>query len=247
MPFNCDPCGCPDDHSRHEPTWRKAMITTICSVATAIADAVIAIIAAIQAAAVSIVDAIHAMSGAILNAIADAVTTITTTVYHVIIDEGFNHIGQVSIDAELPAGTQHIGQVCIDCEIPAGTQHIGQVSIDAELPAGTQNIGDVDIASMPAVVLASDTVVDSARKTVAVPGTQEQFASQACKRVDIMALPTNTDIVCVGGANVDAALLTRQGIALAAGQTYSVSVANTNILWVDAVVAGEGVCYNWFA
>ena len=191
MPFNCDPCQCTDNHYRHEPTWKKAVLTVLCAIATAITNAL-------------------------------------TNVFHVIVDSG-----QIEVTA-LPAVV-----VSTLPSIPAGDNNIGNVDI-VTMP-------NVTIGSMPDVVLASDSSVQSVRKTVTNAGTREQLASQACKRVDIMALPTNTDIVCVGGTAVVAAVLTRNGIALSAGQTYSVSVNNTNLLWVDTVVSGEGVCYNYFA
>lgn len=30
MAFDCDPCTCPEQHYRHEHTWRKAIITLLC-------------------------------------------------------------------------------------------------------------------------------------------------------------------------------------------------------------------------
>jgi hypothetical protein len=34
MPYNCDPCVCPDQHYRDNQSWKKAVITLLCRLST---------------------------------------------------------------------------------------------------------------------------------------------------------------------------------------------------------------------
>ena len=111
---------------------------------------------------------------------------------------------------------------------------------DMVLDAGTNHIGEVS--------LSSDTTIAQGTKVVTDAGTPEALAASAtpCKRVDVQALHTNTDMVVVGGAGVIAAVGTRTGIALAAGQTYSFSIDDLSKVYIDAVVDAEGVSFTYF-
>lgn len=67
--------------------------------------------------------------------------------------------------------------------------------------------------------------------------------SQACKHIDIMASVANTGIIYVGGSGVTAAT----GIALYAGDVYSVDIDNLNDVYVVATVDGENVQYTYYS
>lgn len=85
------------------------------------------------------------------------------------------------------------------------------------------------------------------RKTVTTAGTRVTLAaSTACKRVDVQALATNTDVVCVGGTTVVAASGSRTGMALNPGDVYSIEISNLNSVNLDSVVNGEGVSFVYY-
>jgi len=88
------------------------------------------------------------------------------------------------------------------------------------------------------------TIVDG-RKTVAVAGTAEKLitAATACRQVTITALLTNTDYVVVGASTVVAAEGTRRGTPLVAGQAITMDIDDVSKIYLDAVVAGEGVSF----
>lgn len=85
------------------------------------------------------------------------------------------------------------------------------------------------------------------RKVVTTSGTEVQLAaSQAVKSVTVQAETDNTSYVVVGTTTVVAALATRQGIALAAGDTVSFApdeVSDLGDIWIDAVTNGDGVTF----
>lgn len=85
------------------------------------------------------------------------------------------------------------------------------------------------------------------RKTVVTPGTAVPLvaASTPCKWVMVTALPANTDKVAVGAAGVLAAAGTLNGTPLNASESAVFPVANVNLLYLDARVAGEGVSFTW--
>lgn len=91
--------------------------------------------------------------------------------------------------------------------------------------------------------------VFSARKVVAAAGTAERLAAIAgtsCARIDITAELDNTGVVCVGGSGVVAALATRTGTPLEAGDSVTLHVRDLYYVLVDATVSGDGVTYNYF-
>lgn len=86
------------------------------------------------------------------------------------------------------------------------------------------------------------------RKTVTTPGTAVALAaSTACRRVVVTALPDNTELVVAGGSGVVAAVATRTGRPLAPGACTVFEIDNVSKVFVDAVTAGEGVCFSYEA
>lgn len=82
------------------------------------------------------------------------------------------------------------------------------------------------------------------RKVVAVAGTAESLAATTtCKKVDIVAETDNTGIIVVGDSTVVAALATRKGVPLYAGDFYSLEIADPATLFLDTTVSGDGVTY----
>lgn len=93
-------------------------------------------------------------------------------------------------------------------------------------------------------ILAGYTAIGDGRKVVAAAGTAEALAtSTACKRVIIMAETNNTGVITVGGSTVVAALATRQGIPLNAGDSVTITIDNLSKIYLDTTVNGDGVTY----
>ena len=89
--------------------------------------------------------------------------------------------------------------------------------------------------------------VGDGRKVVTTAGTREALASSTpCKKVDITAETDNTGVVVVGGSTVVAALSTRRGVPLYAGDTYSLEIDNLNDINIDTTVSGEGVTFTYY-
>lgn len=93
---------------------------------------------------------------------------------------------------------------------------------------------------MTAQVYQSSTI-GTFRITVTSAGTRVQLPSNECKFVDLTAETDNTGYMVVGGASVVASLATRQGRPLIAGETVRYWVTNTNVLYIDSTVNGDGI------
>lgn len=92
-------------------------------------------------------------------------------------------------------------------------------------------------------VLATETegsgAVGTGTKTVTTAGTRVQMTAQACRRVFIQALSSNSGVLVIGGAAVVAAEATRQGLALYATQGAYFNVNNMNLLYIDSTSNGD--------
>ena len=107
-------------------------------------------------------------------------------------------------------------------------------ALDVNIAGGaTIDIGDVEIKGHAAIADGSNTSVSDT--------TPEYLygddTSVPCKHVDIMAAIANTGIIYVGATGVTAAT----GIALYAGDVYSVDIENLNLIYVLASVDTEDV------
>ncbi len=84
----------------------------------------------------------------------------------------------------------------------------------------------------------------NAQKTVAVPSTSEQCVAQAIPNgfaLTVMALPTNTGNIGIGTTAANSDLATGTPVILGPGAAARLFVTNANLVWVDAIVAGNGV------
>ena len=123
----------------------------------------------------------------------------------------------------------------IDNDNDVVTVTSNRLDVNATLVAGaTIDIGDVEI-------LGHSTIASGQNDTV---GTSAEVltSSTACKHVDIMAAVANTGIIYVGGSGVT----TATGIALYAGDVYSLDIDNLNDVYVIATVNGENVQYTYY-
>jgi hypothetical protein len=87
------------------------------------------------------------------------------------------------------------------------------------------------------------------RKVVTTAGTRVQLAaSEAVRGVTILAETDNTGVIVVGGPTVVAALATRQGIPLDAGDSMSFEpheVDDLADIYLDSTVNGDGVTFTY--
>ena len=110
-----------------------------------------------------------------------------------------------------------------------------KLDVNATLVAGaTIDIGDVEITGHSTIASGQNDTVGTSAEVLT--------SSQACKHVDIMAAVANTGIIYVGGSGVTAAT----GIALYAGDVYSVDIDDLNDVYVIATVDGENVQYTYY-
>ena len=120
----------------------------------------------------------------------------------------------------------------------------GKLNVNATLVAGaTIDIGDVEILGHGTIAsYQNDTVGTSAEilnQGAGAGGSGLAASSLACKHIDIMAAVANTGIIYVGGSWVTAAT----GIALYAGDVYSLDIDDVNNIFVLATEDGENVQY----
>lgn len=101
---------------------------------------------------------------------------------------------------------------------------------------------------LPVQTVSANTTIGDGRKVVTTAGTRVTLASStACKQVAITAETDNTGIVVVGGSTVVAALATRQGVPLYAGDSITLDLDNLADIYIDSTVNGDGVTYVYFA
>lgn len=88
------------------------------------------------------------------------------------------------------------------------------------------------------------TGIASGRKVVAAAATAETLAaSTACREVTITAELDNTGVVVLGGSAVIAALATRRGHPLNAGDSVTIPIDDLAKIYLDVTVSGDGVTY----
>jgi hypothetical protein len=109
-------------------------------------------------------------------------------------------------------------------------------ALDVNIAGGASiDIGDVEVKGHAAIGQGRNTnISDTTPETIG--------ASTACKHVDLQAYPTNTGAIYVGADDVTAT----EGIALYAGDIYSIDIENVNIIYVLAEVDGEDVRYTYY-
>ena len=83
--------------------------------------------------------------------------------------------------------------------------------------------------------------VIAAVAVVAAAGTRVQLPANAIRTITIKALAANSGVIYVGASDVDAS----SGFPLAAGDTISMDLANSDLIWIDSSVSGDGC--NWIA
>lgn len=79
------------------------------------------------------------------------------------------------------------------------------------------------------------TAISHALVPVVTAGTRVQLATTTAKSITVKATAANTGFIYVGGSTVSSV----NGFPLSAGDTVSIDIMNTNIIWVDSSVSGE--------
>ena len=85
------------------------------------------------------------------------------------------------------------------------------------------------------------------RQTVTTAGTAVQLSttSVGASEVIITAETDNTGIIVVGTSTVVAALATRKGTPLLAGESLVIAIDDLNKIYLDTTVSTDGVTYQW--
>lgn len=99
------------------------------------------------------------------------------------------------------------------------------------------NLDGTNIGSTPPTL----TTPIPGKTTVVTSGTRVQLASNTCKTVVIKAGLANTGTIYLG----DVTVASTAGLELAAGDSYSADVSNTNLFYVDA--SSNGQLVTWLA
>ena len=126
----------------------------------------------------------------------------------------------------------------VDASGDACDDDSGKLNVNATLVAGaTIDIGDVEVKGHSLIGDGSNTAVGTSAEYLYGDST-----SVACKHVDIMAAIANTGIIYVGATGVT----TATGIALYAGDVYSVDMDDLNDVYVISSVDGEDVQWVYY-
>lgn len=91
--------------------------------------------------------------------------------------------------------------------------------------------------------------ISGGRTVVTTAGTAVQLTTTgtAALQVAITAETDNTGVIAVGGSGVVAALATRKGIPLNAGDTVTFEAIDLADVYLDSTVNGDGVTYAYTA
>ena len=90
------------------------------------------------------------------------------------------------------------------------------------------------------IVFSGSNTLKGALVTVATAGTRVQLPDYACHEVTIIAKDENTGNIYVGGSDVSS---TVYGVKMAAKDSITLAVNNTNLIYIDSSVSGEGISY----
>jgi len=98
----------------------------------------------------------------------------------------------------------------------------------------------VDAIIADGIKLSGSTVAEAKVVNVTLAGTRQQLDDKACREVTIIAKRGNTGYIYVGKSNVSS---TVYGVELSELDSVTLEVSNTNEIYIDASVSGEGISY----
>lgn len=90
------------------------------------------------------------------------------------------------------------------------------------------------------VTLTGSSLLVGKVQNVTTAGTRVQLPDQACREVTIIAKRGNTGYIYVGGDDVSASVY---GAELEAKDSITIAVENTNKIYIDSSISGEGISY----
>ena len=159
----------------------------------------------------------------------------------------FEHLEEFSVILDIEENPTDL--VKIEFDVQDVTNQAGWTADRAGL---AQAITDIKTGVTSALSAANSPSVSTdftpGRKVVAVAGTAEPLVGvvTTMTKVDITALSTNTDAVVYGNSTVVAAILTRVGNPLEPGDSTTVLMDDLSKVFIDSMVDGEGVTFNYF-
>jgi hypothetical protein len=77
-------------------------------------------------------------------------------------------------------------------------------------------------------------------KNVVTAGTRVRLDSLPCREVTVIARKSNTGSIFIGGSDMSG---TNFGVELEANESFTFTINNANLIYIDASVSGEGVSY----
>jgi len=98
----------------------------------------------------------------------------------------------------------------------------------------------IDETNALPVALSGSNALKGATATVTTATTRVQLPDHACREVTIIAKRTNTGYIYVGGSDVSS---TVYGVQMAALDSITLNVSNTNLIYIDSSVSLEGISY----
>ena len=119
---------------------------------------------------------------------------------------------------------------------------VGGVTDDANLYVTAFRINPTTKRILTESTVGSASTVGTGTITVTTGGTSVQLPDQACSRVWIQALETNTGVLVVGDGSVSAGTPTvsnRRGLALYPTQGSWFTVSNLNLLYLDSTISAD--------
>ena len=90
------------------------------------------------------------------------------------------------------------------------------------------------------VKLTGSTAIKGAVQNVTTAGTRVQLPAYPCREVTLIAKDSNTGVIFVGGSDVSSSVY---GVKLNVRDSITLNVSNTNLIFLDSSVSGEGVSY----
>jgi hypothetical protein len=101
-------------------------------------------------------------------------------------------------------------------------------------------VNGTDTLSKPKITIAGSSTLSGKLANVTTAGAKLQLANISCREVTVIARKGNTGSIYVGGSDVSSILF---GVELQANESFTFSVSNANLIYIDSSVSGEGISY----
>jgi hypothetical protein len=101
-------------------------------------------------------------------------------------------------------------------------------------------VNGTDNLSKPKVTIVGSSTLSGKLANVTTAGIKLQLANISCREVTVIARKGNTGSIYVGGNDVSSTLF---GVELEANESFTFSVSNANLIYIDSSVSGEGISY----